>query len=124
MEYVGAWQKKRKHLFSLYQKELPPSVRILSGHPDSDPVPLELAIDTPGRDRLAAYLNRRGIETVVHYPAPFPFVPAFRSLGYKRGAFPRAEKLSRRILSLPLHHMMTPQDVRDVTRAVCAFFGV
>lgn len=123
LRYFKDWAQKRKTLLATYESGLPARVRILTSHPDADPVPLELVIEAPKRDKLATYLARRGIETVVHYPTPFPFVPAFRSLGYKRGSFPTAERLSRRILSLPLHHMMTQKDVHTICRAIDSFYA-
>ena len=42
----------------------------------------------------------RGVEALVHYDPLPPFTPAFSSGGRHAGAFPVAERLSRRALSL------------------------
>jgi dTDP-4-amino-4,6-dideoxygalactose transaminase len=122
MQYLEKWMQKRKSLFSLYKQGLPSSLHILTGSRGAHVVPLELAVEGPQRTRLAAYLARRGIETAIHYPQPFPLVPAFSYLGYKRGDFPIAERLAKRILSLPLHPFLTAKDVRFIINAVKKFY--
>ena len=54
------------------------------------------------RDRLRAELEQRGISTGIHYPTPVHLQPAYRNLGYEEGAFPVAESVARRVLTLPL----------------------
>ncbi len=52
------------------------------------------------RDDFRTYLASRGIETDVHYPVPFFRQPCYR--GVFTGHFPRAEKLAKEIVSLPI----------------------
>ncbi len=59
-------------------------------------------IQCEDRDLLKTYLNDHGIQCGIHYPTPIHLHGAFKSLGFKRGAFPIAEKLSNFILSLPI----------------------
>ncbi|MBV6698731.1 DegT/DnrJ/EryC1/StrS aminotransferase family protein [Kitasatospora aureofaciens] len=79
----------------------------------------------PGRDRDAvlAALRAAGIGAGVHYPVPVHLQPAFRSLGYREGAFPVAERAARELLSLPLHpHITEAQQVR-VAEALAGALG-
>jgi dTDP-4-amino-4,6-dideoxygalactose transaminase len=48
-------------------------------------------------------LSRAGIESGLHYPNPLHLQEAYRPLGYERGDFPVTEKLTKRILSLPMY---------------------
>jgi dTDP-4-amino-4,6-dideoxygalactose transaminase len=73
------------------------------------------------RDGLREHLERRGIESGVHYPVPLHLVPAYADLGYEPGSLPAAEELSRRSCSLPAHSGMTPQDIARVADAVREF---
>ena len=70
------------------------------------------------RDRLARGLAARDIQTVVHYPTPPHLQPAFAHLGYQRGAFPAAERISAEILSLPIWPGMSTEMISHVTRSV------
>ncbi len=74
------------------------------------------------RDALAKFLADRGIETGVHYPIPLHLQPAFRSLGYKAGDFPVAERIGEEVLSLPIFPEMTEQQFEHVCRSIKDFF--
>lgn len=75
-------------------------------------------IEAVDRDGLARDLTGRGIQTGIHYPVPIHLQPTFRSLEYGPGDFPVSEELADRILSLPMHPMLTPDDVTYVAEAI------
>lgn len=56
-----------------------------------------------GRDELKNRLAEAGIPSMIYYPMPIHMQKAFSYLGYKEGNFPVAEKLSKEVLSLPMH---------------------
>lgn len=77
----------------------------------------------PGqRDRLASYLQERGVETAVHYPRPLHLHPLYRSLGHVEGEAPVAEEASLRVLSLPVHPFLSRDDLEYIAGVVEAFF--
>lgn len=79
-------------------------------------LPLEkLRLDRGG---FIEEMRRRGIGIGVHYPAIHLFA-AYRRLGYREGDFPRAEKIGREIVTLPLFPAMLDEDVDRV----CLAFG-
>jgi dTDP-4-amino-4,6-dideoxygalactose transaminase len=55
------------------------------------------------RNELAQGLADDGIPTGIYYPKGIHEQKAFSSLGYKKGDFPISEKLSKTVLSLPMH---------------------
>ena len=55
------------------------------------------------RDELARGLAEDGVPTSVYYPKGIHEQKAFEELGYKTGEFPITEKLSKTVLSLPMH---------------------
>lgn len=67
----------------------------------------QYCIELGQRDKLAAELAKNHIASAVYYPQPLHLQEAFRYLNYKKGAFPNAERASRRILALPIYPMMT-----------------
>jgi dTDP-4-amino-4,6-dideoxygalactose transaminase len=79
-------------------------------------------IRTKRRNALREYLTSRGIGNAIHYPAPIHFVRAFRDLGYKYGAFPISEALSREVLSIPIFPFLTNEEVLRVIHTIKRYF--
>jgi len=75
----------------------------------------------PERDRLQAHLSNEGIGTLIHYPIPPHLSEAYADMGWKKGAFPVTEEMSRTVLSLPLNPQMATEDVDLVVDAVRSF---
>lgn len=76
------------------------------------------------RDQLKAFLQERGIESLVYYPTPIHLQPAAAKLGYKRGDFPVAERQADRVLALPHHQNLTETQIEFVANSVNEFYGV
>ena len=70
------------------------------------------------RDKLQARLEALGIETGLRYPIPLHLQPAYRSLGYREGDFPHAERAARWSLPLPMFPELTPAAQQEVSRAI------
>jgi dTDP-4-amino-4,6-dideoxygalactose transaminase len=65
-------------------------------------------IRVPRRDRVLERLHAARIEAGIHYPSPIHRTGAFADLmGYGKGAFPVAERISGELLSLPLFAEIT-----------------
>jgi perosamine synthetase len=82
------------------------------------PVRLELEHLRAGRGGIFRALRAENIGVNVHY-IPVHLHPYYRDrFGYKQGVYPAAEDAYERLLSLPMFHGMSDQDVEDVIRAV------
>jgi dTDP-4-amino-4,6-dideoxygalactose transaminase len=68
----------------------------------------------PGQDRCAvqAALRRAGIPTAVYYPKPLHRQPAYRAFPVAGNGLPVSERLSREVLSLPMHPYLA-EEVQD-----------
>ena len=66
-----------------------------------------------GRAAVMEAMRAAGIGTGVHYPAIHLF-SFYRSLGWKEGMLPVAERIGRGILTLPLFPAMQSADVERV----------
>ena len=73
------------------------------------------------RDELKNYLEKRGIQTAIHYPKPIHRQPSFKYLGYKEGDFPVSEKISREVLSLPMFPELEDKEVEYIAREINNF---
>jgi dTDP-4-amino-4,6-dideoxygalactose transaminase len=73
------------------------------------------------REGLGKALKEQGIETGVHYPVPNHQQPAIADLYGQEVSLPKTEDYTKRILSLPMHPMLTEDEVRRVATAVKAY---
>jgi UDP-2-acetamido-2-deoxy-ribo-hexuluronate aminotransferase len=80
----------------------------------------QYTVQVDEREMVQSELNRNGIPTAVHYPVPLHLQPAFATLGYKKGAFPRSEGAAQRVLSLPMHPYLTAAEQQSVADALLA----
>jgi hypothetical protein len=69
------------------------------------------------RGRFIAKMREQGIAVGVHYPAIHLF-SLYRSLGWREGQYPNAERIGKSIATLPLFPAMTDADVERVCEAV------
>jgi perosamine synthetase len=78
--------------------------------------------DAALRRPLVEALHRAGIGVQVHY-IPVHYHPYYQRLGFTRGAFPVAEDLYARSLSLPIFPAMNDGDVQRVIETCAAIVG-
>jgi len=69
------------------------------------------------RDELMHYLKEKGINTAIYYPKPLHLCEHFKNIGYKQGDFPIAEKVSKQVLSLPVHPHLTQEQLNTIINA-------
>lgn len=73
---------------------------------------------SPARDALQESLNKRDIQTGIHYPIPVHLLPAYEDLNYRAGDFPVSERVAAQELSLPMYPEMPTQSIETVCEAV------
>jgi len=75
------------------------------------------------RDELQAYLQSKGIGTLIHYPIPPHLQQAYKELNYKEGDFPIAEYIAKSCLSLPNYPGITDAQIEEVCTAILSFYN-
>ena len=63
----------------------------------------QYAIRLERRDEVRAALTTEAIPTAIHYPLPMHLQPAYSAWGEGAGSLPVSERLSQRVLCLPMH---------------------
>jgi len=76
-----------------------------------------LLSDSPHRREVFDKLRKANIGVNVHY-IPIYYMPYYQKLGYKRGLCPNAEEAYERMITLPLHPLMSNEQVEYVIEAV------
>ncbi len=125
LQYLEAWTQARERHAKKYCELLQdvaeiklPSVRDGARH-----VYHLFVIEADRRDSLRNFLEQREISTGLHYPIPLHLQPCFAELGYKEGAFPRAERSAKRILSLPMFPELKDDQIEYTAGAIREFYG-
>jgi UDP-2-acetamido-2-deoxy-ribo-hexuluronate aminotransferase len=78
----------------------------------------QYTIEVDDRDAVEKSLHAAGIPTAVHYPMPLHLQPVYAPLGLERGRYPVAERVAERVLSLPMHPYLEPEEIERVCNAV------
>ena len=123
LKRLDAWNRKRQRLARAYHRLLSRGVRQLilpsPGAEAGSHVFHLYVVRHPERDRLRAHLAARGVETLIHYPAPLHLQTLFRRRA--QPPLPEAERLAAEILSLPLYPQLRDEELRAVAAAVLEF---
>jgi len=114
--------EERRQLAAVYNKALHnPLIKLPEVAPNATCVWHQYVIRCQERDRLIAYLNDKGIGTIIHYPIPPHLAEAYRYLGHKEGFLPITEHLANTVLSIPMYNGMTEEEQNRVIDALNSF---
>jgi dTDP-4-amino-4,6-dideoxygalactose transaminase len=122
---LDKWNAARAKHAALYRKKLSGvgDLSFQTVDPRAAHVYHLFCVETEWRDELAAHLDERGVETVIHYPTPIHLQKAYADLGRSAGSFPNAERRCRRTVSLPMFAELTDRQISRVVAAVEEFFA-
>jgi dTDP-4-amino-4,6-dideoxygalactose transaminase len=130
LKQLTEWNKARREAAGQYDRLLAQLSGLSGGRalapvavsPDVESVYHLYVVQVKDRDAVRTKLDQAGVSTGVHYPVPIHLHPAYAHLGYKAGAFPVAERLCSRVLSLPMFPEITHEQiayvVEQLTKAV------
>jgi len=83
----------------------------------------QYTIQVENRDALANTLRADGIPTAIYYPEPLPQQAAYRRFADGPDGFPVSERLSARVLSLPMHPYLSDKMIARIGTATAAVLG-
>jgi dTDP-4-amino-4,6-dideoxygalactose transaminase len=66
-------------------------------------------------------LTKSGIGTGIHYPVPVHLQKPYRTMGFKEGDFPVAEKAAAQVLSLPMYPGLNLAQQNHVVEEIARF---
>lgn len=81
----------------------------------------QYTVQVGDREEAQARLNAAGVPTAVHYPIPLHLQPACAGLGLGAGAFPTAETVAQRVMSLPMSPYLDEQTVQYIAGSITKF---
>ena len=122
---LDRWNQERADGAAFYQEALDGvGDLVLPTVPSgSSPVWHRYVVRTREPQRLAEFLQARGIGTARNYPQALHLMPAYAQLGHAAGAFPLSEQLAAEALSLPLYPGIDRRQLDHVAASIGDFFG-
>ncbi len=117
LKHLDEDNKKRKEVAKKYIEGIKNPSIILPKVEDFEAHAFHIfPILTKKRDELHDYLEKNGVQTIIHYP-----IPPHKQECYKEWnalSFPLTEKLAKEELSLPMSPVMTDEDVEEVIQII------
>ena len=115
LKLLDSWNEKRRELAGLYDKLLAdiPVETPIAGE-NQKHVYHQYVIRSKQRDELKNYLHKNGIETGIHYRIPVHLQRIFDG----ETVLPRTERVCGEILSLPMHPLLSEEDVEFVCKKI------
>lgn len=124
LKYLPEYQRKRNEVASYYDAHLSniDGVATPKRAPYSDHVFHQYTLKVDRRDDLKAFLESKGIPTMIYYPVPLHLQKAYRRTESPEGSFPVTERLSKTVISLPIHTEMTEQQLDYICKNITEFY--
>ncbi|OGY99544.1 MAG: hypothetical protein A3E09_01215 [Candidatus Liptonbacteria bacterium RIFCSPHIGHO2_12_FULL_60_13] len=124
LPYLARWNRARQKIAARYTAAFKGFSGIATPLvvPGNTHIFHQYTIRTSRRDELRAFLEKRRIPTTVHYPLPLHLQPALKSLGYKKGDYPEAERAAKEVLSLPMYPELSLAAQKRIADAIRTFF--
>lgn len=120
LDYIERWNKRRQEIASMYREKIKTDrVMFQKTRGNSENGYHLFVIKTDKRDALSSWLNSNGIQTGLHYPKVITKQEAYKEIG---GKYPIAEKLTDKIMSLPMCPYMSNGEVEYVSAKINEFF--
>jgi len=122
--FLPAWNQRRRNLARRYLEGLEGLPLKLPLWDGSESHCFHLfVVECEDREGLRRHLEKRGIESAVHYPLPLHLQPPLREVQASPAPCPAAERAARKVLSLPLYPQMREEEIDQVIEAVRDFFA-
>lgn len=124
LPYLKEWNDLRRKNATFYSSLLKkiPQIKTPEQNNDCYHVFHLYVIECKKRDELRKYLEKKGIETIIHYPIPIHLQKPYQNLGFKRNDFPITEEKSKKILSLPMFPELTKEEIKYICNSIKEFF--
>jgi dTDP-4-amino-4,6-dideoxygalactose transaminase len=120
LAHLPEWNKRRQQIAKAYSEQLRDIEGLI--------LPFELSwshavyhlyvVQVPDRQEMQNNLKSAGIGTGIHYPVPLHVQQAYRGLGYADGDLPATERVSARLLSLPMYPQLSNAQLARVVNVL------
>jgi dTDP-4-amino-4,6-dideoxygalactose transaminase len=122
LRHLDCWIDRRRAVAARYRTKLAdvPSLVLPYEDPRVRHAYHLFVVRSRQRDRLAAFLNERGIQTGIHYPIALTKLAAYAHMGLTNAPL-LSNRLDGEVLSLPIGEHLNDAQVDEVSDAIRAF---
>ncbi len=125
LKYLDDYNKARQKAAEYYNSAFSKTDKLTTPkvNPQSSHIYHQYTLITKDIDRtkLQKHLNDKGIPMMIYYPVPMHLQKAYNDHRYKAGDFPITEKLSKTVISLPMHTELDEEQLKYITDRVLEF---
>ena len=128
LKYLDQYNAARQKAAAYYDRALAgiPQIQTPQLRPGSTHIYHQYTLklsEEVSRDDLKNYLKDRDIPSMVYYPVPMHLQEAFNDpYQFEEGDFPVSERLSRSVLSLPMHTELDEEQLHYITQTLKHYF--
>jgi len=127
LKYLDDYTKRRNKVAGFYDTQLKdvPFIKTPARAPYSTHAFHQYTLRTDGidRDHFKKYLEEKGVPTMIYYPVPLHLQKAYQRPGFGEGSFPVTEKLSKTVISLPIHTEMSEDELLYICHSIKNYHG-
>ena len=127
LKHLDEWNEKRRKNAMLYTKlfkEAKLDIVLPYEAEYAKHVYHQYTVRVKNRKDVMEKLANEGVRTLIHYPIPVHLQECYKELGYKKDAFPVAEKCCEEIMSLPMYPELTEEEIRYVVEQFKKIVGI
>lgn len=125
LQYLDEYIAARQYVAGYYDAAFNNKKQLIVPYrnPDSTHVFHQYTLCLKGVDRseLIKFLKEKGIPTMVYYPVPLHKQKVFSNEIFSQHNLPVSEKLSKEVLSLPMHTEMSDEQLKYITTNLLSF---
>jgi dTDP-4-amino-4,6-dideoxygalactose transaminase len=126
LKYIDEFNERRRKIAEIYNKELaginnivlPISYELSAKSNKLYHVYNQYTIRTSKRDELQAYLNEKGISSMIYYPIPLHKMKVFNGRCALSGDLVEAENAAKEVLSLPIEPLLKEEEISHVCKTI------
>jgi dTDP-4-amino-4,6-dideoxygalactose transaminase len=124
LNYLNEYQRKRNGAALFYDRTLAnvDGLIVPTRAENSTHVYHQYTIRAQRRNELKAFLQSKGVPSIIYYPTPLHLQKAYRQASAPEGSFPVTEQLSKEVLSLPMHTELTEDQLDYICKTVISFY--
>ena len=124
LKYLDEWNSNRSYAAEQYNKQLKELPIILPAEPKWSIVSVYhlYVIRTSQRDQLQQFLNKKDIQTGIHYPIPIGEQELYKNDNLTTKAIINTMDWKDKLLSLPMHPFLTDDEINYVCDSIKEFF--
>lgn len=126
LKYLDEYARKRNEAAAYYDDKLKDLNKVIIPYRSANSTHVfhQYTLKTAGLDRddFKNHLEKNGIPAMIYYPVPLHFQKAYKTPLYQEDSFPVTEKLSKTVISLPIHTEMSSEQLEFICFTIRSYF--